>query len=414
MRRSACKTVLILAMLALLFSFGLGLTACGKEKTDEQQTETTAAQTRETTAATEQTEATSPENGNGEGLPLQTLFFASDYQAEEGWPAPKETLDAILAAVTADGKTPDRAIYCGDYTNDLHLHDYQLSPEDSISQIRETLRSRCSGMSDENMLFVQGNHDQLTGSIASTGLHEAGEVLVYVLNTQNDFPWKQGKESGCLKKVEKASKDLKACLDELNSKGNTRPIIIAGHVPLHFTARTSSRHTTGDNLYSSLIFDVVNEAGKSQDILYLFGHNHSKGWDCYMGGGCVFKAAGDEVLIPSFDRNDRTTDRYTEETLNFTYMNAGYTGYYMNCGPEELADGTAGSYEAADGTLTGTVCEVYPDRLVLTRYAADGVHSLGSDGAPDPYKGGIDEGLIPESKYSHGTDSPRTVMRKKR
>ena len=54
-------------------------------------------------------------------------------------------------------------------------------------------------------------------------------------------------------------------------------------------------------MYSSLVFDVVNEAGKDLDIIYLFGHNHSKGWDCYMGGGAVYKAVGDSLTLPVFN-----------------------------------------------------------------------------------------------------------------
>ena len=186
---------------------------------------------------------------------------------------------------------------------------------------------------------------------------------------------------------------------------------IAGHVPLHFTARTSSLHTTGDNLYSSLIFDVVNEAAKSLDIVYLFGHNHSKGWDCYIGGSSVYKAKSDTILIPVFSDEMINTDEYSKEKLEFTYLNAGYTGYYMNCGTAELDAGTVGEYHAADETLTGTVFEIFDDRIVITRYDADGVHALGHAGEADPYKGGIDEGLIPEEEYSRETAGPQQIPR---
>ena len=37
---------------------------------------------------------------------------------------------------------------------------------------------------------------------------------------------------------------------------------------------------------------------------------------------------------------------------------------------------------------------------------------LGSDGAADPYKGGIDEGLIGPEKYSRAVPSPQQVDRK--
>lgn len=416
----------------------------------------------------------------GESGPLATVFFASDYQAESGFDEPAETLKGILSSAEEGGKRIDRVVMCGDYTNDAVLHDYQLSPDESIDEIREIVREECpeiggdgaggkegEGTKDQGedeeggshfdvegggaggkegegakgqeadiaeekkvdtenstdstgtdeklkdtVFFVQGNHDRMTEEITETGLHDCGDYLIYVLNTEEDFPWKQGKTSGCLAKVKQSSAEMDECFDGLIGKGETRPVFIAGHVPLHFTARTSPRHTTGDNLYSSLIYNVVNDAAKELDIVYLFGHNHSKGWDCYMGGGCVFKAVGDTLLLPKFDESRVNTDEYTEETLNFTYMNAGYTGYYMNCGPAELSAGAASEYSAADETLTGTVIEVYADRLEISRWDVNGEHGLGSEGEADPYKGGIDEGLIPGSAYSHGISSPQRIKRK--
>ena len=396
----------ILLVLLMSTALAFALAGCGHKNDQNASTQTTAA--TQQTEQTQQTQATEPASTE----PLETLFFASDYQIVDGLDTPQQTLTKVMESAIEDGKDPDGIILCGDYTNDRKLHDYQLSPEDSIEEIRDVAEELCPDVEDDEMIFVQGNHDRLTESITGSGLHEYDDYLVYVLNTENDFPWKQGKEAGCLDKVKKSSKKLRRCLRELAEQGETRPVIIAGHVPLHFTARTSSRHVTGDNLYSSLIFDVVNNSGKMLDIVYFFGHNHSKGWDCYMGGGSVYKGVGDTLLVPAFAEDDVNTDEFTEERLNFTYLNAGYVGYYMNCGPEEVDNGTADQYHAADEALTGTVCEIYPDRLVLTRYDADGVHSLGSDGEADPYKGFIDAGLIGEEYYGRATDSPQEVQRK--
>ena len=343
-------------------------------------------------------------------VPSSTLFFTSDYQYEDGFGRPADNLSGILDAAAGGGKSIDSVIVCGDYTNEHGRDNYQLSPEPSITEIRDLVSQKISEEAAGGIIFVQGNHDSMTESLAESGLHEYDDHLVYVLNTQADFPWCQGKTAGCLDKIKRSSAEMDACFDKLIENGETKPVIIAGHVPLHFTARTSSRHSTGDNMYSSLIFDVVNEAGKSLDIVYLFGHNHSKGWDCYMGGSAVYKPAGDTLLVPVLDEKAISTDSYTEEKLNFTYLNAGYTGYYMNCSYKD----DKSRYNAADMTLTGTVCEIYPDRLVLTRYDSEGVHNMGSDGEGDPYKGGIDAGLIPSDQYSSAKESPQTVERKSR
>ena len=350
-------------------------------------------------------------SSSGDPTPRAVIFCASDYQEEPGWDTPATNLASILGAA-ADELSISGIIMCGDYTNDARLHDYQLSPEDSITEIRGIVKDKAPGVTDENMIFVQGNHDALTDSIAESGLHEYDDYLVYVLNTQNDFPWKQGKTPGALDKVKAASKALDECLSGLAEKGEKRPVIIAGHVPLHFTARTSTRHTTGDNLYSSLIFNVVNKAGKDLDIIYLYGHNHSKGWDCYMGGSSVFRAAGDTVLIPELSESVVTSDKYTRETLAFTYMIAGYTGYFMNCGPEELDNGTWKEYDAADTALTGTVIGIYDDRIEISRWDSEGMHPISSQGEGNPYKGGIDAGIINESDYGTETDSPVVITRR--
>lgn len=342
--------------------------------------------------------------------PSVTIFFASDYQPEDGFDDPSVTLRSVLASANRDGKDIDMAVMCGDYSNDPELQNYQISPDEAIGEIREIITEEGAAGEEGNILFVQGNHDDFTSQISASGLHEYDDCLIYVLNTEEDFPWKQGKTSGCLDKVRRASAEMKECFDGLIRRGETRPLFIAGHVPLHFTARTSSMHTTGDNLYSSLIFDVVNDAAKSLDIVYLYGHNHSKGWDCYLGGSSVYKAKGDTLLIPRFDEARINTDDYTEEKLGFTYLNAGYTGYYMNCGPDEYFAGSIDDYRAADETLTGTVFEIYEDRIVVTRYDAEGVHVLGHEGEADPYKGGIDRGLIGTDSYSTRTESPQEII----
>lgn len=342
-----------------------------------------------------------------------TLLFASDYQAMSGFDDPSETLRKVTRAAVSDGKQIDMAVICGDYTNDATLHDYQLSGEDSIEEIRGVLAEEANLGESDDILFEQGNHDALTDSIASSGLHEYDNYLVYVLNTEYDFPWKQGKVSGCHEKVDKAAEDMKECFDKLTASEEARPVIIAGHVPLHYTARTSSKHTTGDNLYSSVIFDVVNRAAESLDIIYLYGHDHSKGWDCYMGGACVYKAPGDGLLLPVFHDDDVNSDQFEEKKLNFTYLNAGYVGYYINCAPVEYSSDPDSVYRAADETLTCTVCEIYPDRIEITRYDENGRHVLGAAGEGNPYKGGIDEDLIGSEHYSKESAGPAVIDRKK-
>ena len=338
------------------------------------------------------TEPTVPDQVEPEPSDLRaTLLFASDYQeGEQG--VPKDNLTAIVDAVKVDKSNLDGMIFCGDYSNVSGKSNYEITPEPAISEIREVMKGAYPDLADENMIFTQGNHDPLTISIKSPGLHEFDEYLVYVNNTEIDFPWQQGKTSGSLYKVTHTAEVMKIRLNKLIEQGEKRPIIIAQHVPLHFTARTASGHGTGDNLYSSLVFDVVNEAAKDLNIIYVTGHNHSGGWDNYMGGSCYFKKPGDTILIPEFDKNKTTTETYTEETLNFTYLNAGYTGY---------------SKASPDNALTSTVCEIYNNMVVFTKYSSEGVHQLSGAGAANTDPNDTD--LIPSDKYSQQVESPQQV-----
>ena len=63
---------------------------------------------------TEQSESGVDVSEPAEDELLATVFFASDYQAEEGFDTPADTLRAVLEAAKADGKSVDCAVICGD------------------------------------------------------------------------------------------------------------------------------------------------------------------------------------------------------------------------------------------------------------------------------------------------------------
>lgn len=301
--------------------------------------------------------------------PLATLFFASDYQYEAGFsPAqPSATLTSILGSVTAAGKTVNTAVFCGDYTNSGG-YNYDASAVSAISEIEGIVDTNLGTSVDT--VYLQGNHDLYDSSLmAPTGAVEYDDYIVYVINTQGSNPWMQG-ATGSAAIMRATANALQTYLNGLIAANDTRPVFIATHVPLHMTSRTSSRYSTnnGDNMYSSYLFDVINEAAQQLDIVFFYGHNHSHGWDSYLGGSTAYLPVGATIYIPDINGvSTAYTNQYTAETLNFTYMNAGFLGY--------------NSYSSADDTLTGTVIELYGDSIVLNRYSADGVHRVGSAGA---------------------------------
>ena len=105
-------------------------------------------------------------------------------------------------------------------------------------------------------------------------------------------------------------------------------------------------------------------------MLFLFGHDHSNGWDDYLGASSIYLAKGDNILIA-----DHSQTEFTQRTLNFTYMNAGYTGYYdlHNTG--------------ADDALTMTVFRIAKSGSVtIGRFDSKGMHNLKSKGVTNAYK----------------------------
>ncbi len=301
--------------------------------------------------------------------PLATVMFASDYQLD-GVILPKRVLADISGSVLRDGKCPDSFVLCGDVTNISGYSNYNAPEEDTAASVVESRKVITDTFGDGTDYHVlQGNHDPfLPDYMDATGAYEYKDYILYIINTEGYNPWSQG-VTASEQYVIDAAAELDEYLTQKIADCDTRPVFVCTHVPLHFCGRTSSRFGFGDNMYSRYFFDVLNSAGEILDIVFIFGHNHSKGFDNYLGNGSIYLPRGGTILIP--DTTDVTTpytDKYTRETLNFTYMNAGYVGYVANSESPENAD------------LTATVVEIYEDSMVFARYGRYGMHALCGEG----------------------------------
>ena len=345
-----------------------------------------------------------PDPDPSEGDAKATLLFCSDFQTgTEVSPYQSvsdvpESLTSVMTniskAIYDDGVTKiDRVLAVGDYTAYTGRYNYDADATIGIQAFKNIIQNRWTDT--DQFLFIQGNHDQANYPF-DEGANEYEDYIVYCINTtynsseMGGFPWMQG-STGSEAQVKKAAQKLGDYLEGCITAGETRPIFIMVHLPLHFSGRTSSLYGNGDNLYSSYLFDVINTAAEDLDIVYLYGHNHSKGWDNYIGGSRVFKRPGDTILIPNLTKKSgSTTDSYTKEELNFTYMNAGYIGYFHDA-------------TAAD-ELTATVCRIYDDKLVLSRYSEDGLIDIGSVGKNNTRYN--DSAMIPATELTQATASP--------
>ena len=73
-----------------------------------------------------------------------TVFFTSDFQPEDGFQAPADTLTDILEAIKSEGIEPDNAVFCGDYSNIDNMYDYQISPDTAVTEIRKIVNNEPS------------------------------------------------------------------------------------------------------------------------------------------------------------------------------------------------------------------------------------------------------------------------------
>ncbi len=303
--------------------------------------------------------------------PVQ-LFAGSDIQGADDW---NKHLDNIARNAKEAGHDIDVSFWCGDYADgSVYADGSDTSATETpqrIQYIKDTLNAYWPELSDFH--FAQGNHDgsQHIGTVIDpTGAYEYDDFVLYQIN-EDDFPWWQAgymtysDEDVCLEKINATTATLAAYLDELIAKEDQRVIFIYTHVPLHWSSRTTTANSWwSDNIHADILFNMINEKAEKLDIVFLYGHNHSENYaEAYPDGGSVnFFAPGDTIRIPN--GQVAASGNYTEETIKFTYLNAGYVG--------KIAAGFV------PATATASVITVTPEKVLFTRYSDEG-HYEGSD-----------------------------------
>ncbi|MBQ7889417.1 MAG: hypothetical protein IJ356_06630 [Erysipelotrichaceae bacterium] len=270
----------------------------------------------------------------------------------------------ILAHVSQKYETMDGFLFIGDY--DCETHDSATETANGITALMGAVQSSYSNINDTNSVLVQGNHDYMDSRIDATGGHDFDGYSAFVLN-EDDYPNGGGSQTG----VQALASKLESWLNNKIGEGYDAPIFIVSHLPLAYTPRTV---TQGDAKYAKYIFDVLNSAAEDGlNIIFMHGHDHAYGPDNYMGGEAIYLAEGDNIYIAE----PGSTSEYTQEILNFTYMNAGYTGYYSD----------PFTYVTTAGTdkLTMTVFKITENDVTVERYSANGLYNLKSAGYNGSY-----------------------------
>ncbi len=313
---------------------------------------------------------------------VTTLIACSDFQPKSGVSAGKKVAARILKTLKEESgvSKADGLLFCGDYDVDTYGDERSnILGLDTVVSVFSSMIAR------ENMVFVQGNHDALGGSLGMnmSGDNDpaSGKYGVFVINN-DDYMWYNNDQTT----IRTTAQNLTDYLNEKIESGYDRPIFVLSHLPLHYSMRTQ---VDGDGIYASYLFNAMNEAGKKGlNIFYLYGHDHSNGWDDYLGGAAVYLPKGDSIQIAK--RGNRSA--FTVETLAFTYMNAGFIGYYNN-------------ENKSDDALTMTLFQIKGNEVTVSRYDKDGIHNLKSAGVRNAFRN--------EKGYDPNTDvypSPQKVL----
>ncbi len=259
----------------------------------------------------------------------------------------------------------------GDYGFDSNLS--TSNTNNGITQIQSAMEAAFPNLQQE--IFVQGNHDNTTGNWTGSGAYDTDYYGVFAIS-EDDFPAKTG--------TPKAS-TLTALDNYLAGRVTNhpdQPVFILTHVPLHFDLRTVAE---GDGMYGKRLFDIVSDYGDDLNIIFLYGHNHAHGDDDYIGGSANFYTVGDTIKVAA----DGSRSSYTTETLNFTYMNYGYTGYYWEKWVQSFPAVQSLAACNADDTLTMTSFLITGNSVEICRWDdgtltdgnTNGLHNLKSAGA---------------------------------
>lgn len=278
------------------------------------------------------------------------LLAASDFQAETE-ESSAANMNNIISAVKADGYTAiDGFLFAGDYDTE-----YDDKTEE-IRFLKDTVKAEYAGLEDENMIFVQGNHDPAeSAGLSKSGGNDTDDYGVFVIH-EDDYMWYNDNETV----IKNTAASLETYLKAKSEEGYSKPVFVVSHLALNYSMRT---YNDGDGMYAKYLFDVLNQYGEAGlNIIFLFGHNHNNRYDDYIGGSAVYLTEGDTIYIAKPGEKTAVPDAYT---LHFTYLNAGYVGtaYCLN------------------NALTMTVFEITDGIVEIRRYCANGRYALKTQGA---------------------------------
>lgn len=280
------------------------------------------------------------------------VIAASDYQLSNSG----TIMTNIMNQIKEDYGTVYGALMGGDYDAG------SISTKAShIEAVDDVIDSVFPEITSDKRIYIQGNHENYAGLKVDgtnlmnyTGAYDTDYYGVYAFN-HDDFPWSTSSNPKSSQSLVQATADaLGDYLEAKVAEGYEKPVFVMSHLPLH-AARN-------DNYYAKLIFDELEAAGEAGlNIIFLCGHNHSGGYDAYLGNGSFYLPVGSSLTVV-----DGTSGSYTDDSISFTYMNYGYLGK------------VGGSGGCTHQTMT--VFEITDSQVNIKRYDEDSLHMLKAAG----------------------------------
>ncbi len=266
-----------------------------------------------------------------------SLFMASDKHTAD------DKLTSILSQISADASIK-AALLNGDFVNNTDT--------DTLANITKTVKTGLN-KSTFNIFYTYASHDENVGENAANfyfeGPIDLGACYIYGI----DFDGMTVSADA----IEDAAKFTKW----VDSLSDSKPILVACHVPLH--ARR------GDNFGAIYWADALNKACDTHDVIYTWGHNHTGESDLdkavyYVepGGSIVFEdgtgtaASSDSSSSKSKKKSSSTSSASVSSDptpIKFTYVNTGYikSGY-------------------------GSVVTFAPDKIYIRRYSTSALSEI--------------------------------------
>lgn len=221
------------------------------------------------------------------------------------------------------GKIPALILCSGDWSNGG-----SATEQEGTEKIIPALRAQCGGI---GTVFTAGNHDNRQAAVSANadGTSAAEGAAVFSIHFEDVAA--QNRRGGKACSYAAVLEKLEAFLEEQASKEEKPLVIISSHTGLHtlgIQPESSSKAWAGGSMYnvdqSDKVVSLLNRYAEEYGlrIVFLFGHNHSKGEREF----CL--NVGDTIFSTS-EYAGRTSKA---QELKFTCAHAGY-----------LTDGSGGT-----------------------------------------------------------------------